>query len=376
MDCLMNKSKKKKNSEANQRLRSFQENDKVLLQDHIELCNGKSNPIKTFSANQIIQATNNFSQNNQIPGEFIYRGMLENRHVLIKRSILSLHPPDTLARICSDIAVSSMVSGHKNFLKLLGCCLEFEDPVLVSKLTGFCVCVSIPEGQTFVKIDAVRADGVLDYLEYKYMTSDVVTENTDVFSSGVLLQNLLIGKHGVMNLMRVSDRVCKFVEEGRIVEILDPQMLENMDDDETGELERRQMEAVLSNAREMDDPGVTFTSALREPWPSRAAVERRRECKMPAKLVIQECMKQVRSYTMESLFLQNGHLLGLHINQSQFSRKEKKQKKINFQKHGSLLLEELIASSGGKYNPIRTFSSRQILQATDNFNMSNAICVV
>ena len=84
------------------------------------------------------------------------------------------------------------------------------------------------------------------------MTSDVVTENTDVFSSGVLLQNLLIGKHGVMNLMRVSDRVCKFVEEGRIVEILDPQMLENMDDDETGELERRQMEAVLSNAREMD----------------------------------------------------------------------------------------------------------------------------
>ncbi|KAG2258517.1 hypothetical protein Bca52824_077811 [Brassica carinata] len=121
-----------------------------------------------------------------------------------------------------------------------------------AKLTGFCVCVSIPEGQTFVKIDAVRADGVLDYLEYKYMTSDVVTENTDVFSSGVLLQNLLIGKHGVMNLMRVSDRVCKFVEEGRIVEILDPQMLENMDDDETGELERRQMEAVLSNAREMD----------------------------------------------------------------------------------------------------------------------------
>ena len=78
------------------------------------------------------------------------------------------------------------------------------------------------------------------------MTSDVVTENTDVFSSGVLLQNLL------MDLMRVSDRVCKFVEEGRIVEILDPQMLENMDDDETGELERRQMEAVLSNAREMD----------------------------------------------------------------------------------------------------------------------------
>lgn len=56
-------------------------------------------------------------------------------------------------------------------------------------------------------------------------------------------------------------------------------------------------------------------------------------------------------------------------------KEKKKQKEINLQKNGSLFLEELIASSGGKYNPIRTFSSRQIIQATDNFNMSNAICV-
>ncbi|KAH0912317.1 LOW QUALITY PROTEIN: hypothetical protein HID58_035638, partial [Brassica napus] len=55
-------------------------------------------------------------------------------------------------------------------------------------------------------------------------------------------------------------------------------------------------------------------------------------------------------------------------------KEKKKQKEINLQKNGSLFLEELIASSGGKYNPIRTFSSRQIIQATDNFNMSNAIC--
>ncbi|KAF8102162.1 hypothetical protein N665_0201s0445 [Sinapis alba] len=321
MDCLMNKSKKKKkNSEANQRLRSFQENGKVLLQDLIKLCNGKSNPIKTFSANQIIQATNNFSNNNHLLRyEFMYRGMLENRLVIIKRATWNLYTSDTLEKICRDIAVSSMVSGHKNFLKLLGCCLEFEYPVLVceyaeripyntpnlgmliklakeiaiavsylhtafprtmvhmdiqpsnifldskgtAKLSGFCLCVSIPEGETFVKVDADRVEGVLDYLEYKYVTSGVVTENTDIFSFGVLLQNLLIGKHGVVDRcegdeslfkyehsvlnLRVSDRVCKFVEEGRIFEILDPQMLEYMgDDDETGrEQERLQIEAVL-----------------------------------------------------------------------------------------------------------------------------------
>ncbi|KAH0912320.1 hypothetical protein HID58_035641 [Brassica napus] len=165
MDCLMNKSnkkKKKKHSEANQRLRSFQENGKVLLQDLIELCDGKSNPIKTFSANQIIQATDNFHESNHMfRFEFIYRGTLENR-------------------------------------------------------------------------------------PYNYVTSGVVTENTDVFSFGVLLQNLLIGKHGVVERCKGDEnRVCKFVEEGRVVEILDPQMLESMGDDETGEQERRQMEAVL-----------------------------------------------------------------------------------------------------------------------------------
>ncbi|KAF3582220.1 hypothetical protein DY000_02028502 [Brassica cretica] len=55
--------------------------------------------------------------------------MLDDRVVLNKKwayggSIFS-------EKIYRDLAVSSMVSGHKNFLKLLGCCLEFSYPVLV-----------------------------------------------------------------------------------------------------------------------------------------------------------------------------------------------------------------------------------------------------
>ncbi|KFK34985.1 hypothetical protein AALP_AA5G219500 [Arabis alpina] len=317
--------KKKKDTKANQQLRLFQENGKVLLQDLIRLCNGQSNPIKTFSANQIIEATNNFSEtNHMIRFEFMYKGMLENRLVLIKRATWKLYTSDTLDKIIRDISVSSMVSGHKNFLKLLGCCLEFEHPVLVceyaeriplnpemflplqmrikiakeiaiavsylhtafstsmihmdinpsnifldsngiAKLSGFCLSVSIPEGETFVKVDADRVEGTLDYLEYKYATTGLITEYTDVFSFGVLLQNLFTRKYGdvdccsveeslfeefedeqnVLNL-RISDRLSKIVVEGRIFEILDPKMLESIsDDDETEEHEIRRIEALL-----------------------------------------------------------------------------------------------------------------------------------
>lgn len=42
-------------------------------------------------------------------------------------------------------------------------------------------------------------------------------------------------------------------------------------------------------------------------------------------------------------------------------------------KNGSLLVEELIASSEGKYNPIRMFSSDQIIKATNNFDADHVI---
>ncbi|WZZ52117.1 hypothetical protein YC2023_052224 [Brassica napus] len=52
-----------------------------------------------------------------------------------------------------------------------------------------------------------------------------------------------------------------------------------------------------------------------------------------------------------------------------YKRKNKnKEEEIHFQKNESLMLEELIASSGEIYNPIRTFTSHQILQATNNFD--------
>nr|BAH19917.1 AT3G57760 [Arabidopsis thaliana] len=202
---------------AKKRKRNVKENGEVVLKELIECCDGKCNPIKNFSYDQIIKATNNLCQSNRASRIDVYyrcyKGMLDDRPVLIKKGKYTLD----MKEICRDIAISSMVSGHKNFLKLLGCCLEFTPPVLVfeyaevitlgplltshpgylrrikiarevanaltylhtafsrvfihsnldpftifldgngvAKLGNFCNCITIPEGETFVHDDTLQ----------------------------------------------------------------------------------------------------------------------------------------------------------------------------------------------------------------------------
>ncbi|KFK34994.1 hypothetical protein AALP_AA5G220300 [Arabis alpina] len=134
MLCFSKRKKKKKQKEINfqkkQKEINFQKNGSLLLEELIASSGGKYNPIRMFSSNEILQATNNFYWRNAIcGGEFVwYKGTIENRTVLIKYYREEPCRPENFYR---DIAVSSMMSSHKNVLKLLGCCLEFTRPVLV-----------------------------------------------------------------------------------------------------------------------------------------------------------------------------------------------------------------------------------------------------
>ncbi|XP_010504703.1 PREDICTED: non-functional pseudokinase ZED1-like isoform X1 [Camelina sativa] len=109
---------------------NFQKHGSLLLEELIASSGGKYNPIRTFSSHQILQATNNFDWSYEISQDIFvwYKGTIENRAVLIKYYKYELFPPYNSYR---DIAVSSMMSSHKNVLKLIGCCLEFPRPVLV-----------------------------------------------------------------------------------------------------------------------------------------------------------------------------------------------------------------------------------------------------
>ncbi|KAG7588890.1 Protein kinase domain [Arabidopsis suecica] len=59
----------------------------------------------------------------------------------------------------------------------------------VARLSDFSCCVSIPQGETFVKVD--RIVGRFGYMDHNYKMSGLVSEKTDVFAIGIVMQKLL-----------------------------------------------------------------------------------------------------------------------------------------------------------------------------------------
>ncbi|XP_065637763.1 serine/threonine-protein kinase ZRK1 isoform X2 [Quercus suber] len=111
-----------------ERERAFYENGSVLLEKLIASCNAKPIPIRTFSAQQLFQATNNFSS--ELRGDFWsywYKGSLEGRIVLINR----LHYTFLADFAINDLVISAQMSSHSNVLKPIGCCLYTPSPFLV-----------------------------------------------------------------------------------------------------------------------------------------------------------------------------------------------------------------------------------------------------
>uniref|UniRef100_A0A0D3CUD6 Protein kinase domain-containing protein n=1 Tax=Brassica oleracea var. oleracea TaxID=109376 RepID=A0A0D3CUD6_BRAOL len=250
------------------------------------MATGKYNPIKFFSADKILKATKSFSKCSLVLEPFDherwYSGTLDNH-----RKILVTQPSNPKGSFpeVRDIAD-------------VGCCLETEVPVMVyyverkqycrvdlekivswekrvkiaeeiatalaylhtafkalygaAKLGDFSNCVSIPQGETYVKLGYVR--GAYDYIDDEYMNNGVVSEKTGAFGFGVLMQKLftrearfreLYGRKNWKTLLKRKFPRClsRSIEEGRFDEIVDSNMLEKIG--EVAEIERFQMEAFL-----------------------------------------------------------------------------------------------------------------------------------
>ncbi|KAM1235081.1 hypothetical protein ACFX2J_004591 [Malus domestica] len=112
----------------------FKENGGVLLQQKIASQGGSVETTKIFTAEELEKATNNYHES-RILGEggygIVYKGILaadNNKAVAIKKSKIGV--PTQKEQFVNELLVLSQIN-HRNVVRLLGCCLELEVPLLV-----------------------------------------------------------------------------------------------------------------------------------------------------------------------------------------------------------------------------------------------------
>jgi len=117
---------------AKMRSTFFRQNGGLILHQRLSKRDAPVDVIKIFTAEELKKATNNYSQNN-ITGRggfgVVYKGKLPNNQaVAIKKSLKV--DSSQIEQFINEVLVLSQVN-NRNVVKLLGCCLETEVPVLV-----------------------------------------------------------------------------------------------------------------------------------------------------------------------------------------------------------------------------------------------------
>ena len=116
----------------------FIRNEAMLLEKQISCNQGRDiEPIKIFSAKDIQEATNNFDPNLILDVEIatVYKGTLDEREVAIKVKGPPTHWPFEMIVdfFLNQVTIKQLIR-HKNVMRLYGCCLETEIPMLVFEL--------------------------------------------------------------------------------------------------------------------------------------------------------------------------------------------------------------------------------------------------
>lgn len=123
---------RRRNNEEKENNTRFLRNGKILLERLIRSCNGKQNPIRGYSAEELKAATNNYDQRQVMAydDDFkLYKGFLQDRPVSVMCFLG--HNSKWAEEYCYNNIVFASQMSHKNVLRLIGCCLETEIPTLV-----------------------------------------------------------------------------------------------------------------------------------------------------------------------------------------------------------------------------------------------------